>query len=281
VQAFRPAVAVGHTFPLLAHDNAGVWRLVGTGFYVSADGLFVTARHVIDDVLDEDRQVLPLAIMHLHSESGLFGPQEYLLRPVMQPWLGEHADLALGAAANATNNSTGATLSHWSWPLSWKVPAVGSSAATYAFPNHAIQNTTTGQIFQFSPALYQGEVLEVSDFRDSVLVPYPYVHVGIHIHPGASGGPVAVSAEGVLGVNCRYMDPDGPGVVAQIRCLQDSFLDHVVLRGETTERRVTFSELVAAGAVTAKDFSENAVPAQPGRIVRLDSRFPRQVLRSR
>jgi hypothetical protein len=55
---------VGHTFPLLSHDRAGTWRLVGTGFYVSADGLFVTAKHVIEDVWLNDGQTSPLAIMH-------------------------------------------------------------------------------------------------------------------------------------------------------------------------------------------------------------------------
>ena len=64
---------VGHTFPLLKHNDAGEWRLVGTGFYISSDGLFVTAKHVIDDVFENGRQVWPLAIMHLRSESGLFG----------------------------------------------------------------------------------------------------------------------------------------------------------------------------------------------------------------
>ena len=76
---------------------------------------------------------------------------------------------------------------------------------------------------------------------------------------------------GVVGVNCRFMDPDGPGVVAQIRCLQDSFLDNVVLSGETRERRVTFTELVRAGAVTARQYTSDAVPPQTGRLTRLDT----------
>jgi len=262
---------VGHTFPLLTHDAGGLWRLIGTGFYISRDGLFVTARHVIEDVLEDDRQVLPLAIMHLRSESGLFGPQEYLLRPVMQSWLGDRADIALGVAARATNSATGAVLEHWTWPLSWKTPSVGTSAATYAFPNHSITRTSSGQLIRFSPELYPGKIREVGDFRDQLLVPYPYVHVDLHIHPGASGGPVVVFGDGVVGVNCRFMDPDGPGVVAQIRCLQDSFANDAVLLGETVERRVSFAELVSTRAVTARGFSAGMVPTQPGRVVRLDT----------
>jgi hypothetical protein len=216
-------------------------------------------------------QVAPLAIMHLWSESGLFGPQSYLLRPVMQCWLGDNADVALGAAARATNTSTGVTLTHWSWPLSWAMPPVGTLAATYAFPNHSVEITASGQVFRFNPALYRGNILEVGDFRDRLLVPYPYMHVGFHIHGAASGGPVGSNGLGVVGVNCRFMDPDGPGVVAQIRCLQDAFIDNVILLGETEERRATFTELVRAGAVTARQYTSNAVPPQTGRLVRLDS----------
>ena len=88
---------VGHTFPLMSHDAKGMWRLIGTGF--SADGLFVTAKHVIEDVWTEAGQTAPLAILHLRSESGLFGPQEYSLRPIVQCWIGDSADVALGVAA--------------------------------------------------------------------------------------------------------------------------------------------------------------------------------------
>ncbi len=261
---------VGHTFPLLTHDADGRWRLIGTGFYISGDGLFVTARHVIEDVLDRDRQVAPLVIMHLRSESSLFGPESYLLRPIAQCWLGETADVALGAAARATNSRTGEVLSHWSWPLSWHPPEVGDRAATYAFPNHSVRQTGTGRTFRFVPDLYPGSILEIGQFRDRLLVPFPYMHVGFHIHGAASGGPVLIEGIGVVGVNSRFMDPDGPGVVAQIRCLQDAFLDDVILLGEDRERTVTFQQLIDARAVTVKHFAENVVATQNGRLVRLD-----------
>ena len=260
---------VGHTFPLLTHNDEGLWRLIGTGFYISGDGLFVTARHLIDDVVDNGRQIAPLAIMHLWSETGLFGPESYLLRPVMQCWLSDNSDVALGVGAHATNNRTGVTLGHRSWPLSWTMPTVGTPAATYTFPNHSIDLTVGAQTIRSQPDLYAGNILEVGDFRDQLLVPYPYMHVGFRIHGAASGGPVT-SGGGVVGVNCRFMDPDGPGVVAQIRTLQDSYIDNAVLGGETVERRVTFGELVAAGWVTARHYTPDTVPKQPGHLTRFD-----------
>jgi trypsin-like peptidase len=264
---------VGHTFPLLTHDDQGCWRLIGTGFYISGDGLFVTAAHVIEDVLEDGRQAAPLAIMHLWSESGLFGPESYLLRPIIQCWVGDTADIVLGVAAHATNNETGATLSHWRWPLSWEPPTVGQSVATYAFPNHSIEQTAGGQTFHFQPDLYPGSVLEIDEFRDRLLVPYPYMHVSFDIHGAASGGPV-VAGDAVVGVNCRFMKPGGPGVVAQIRSLQDSFIDDAVLSGESVRRRVQFSELVEAGAVTARGYVRNSVSRQEGHLVRLDQILP-------
>jgi hypothetical protein len=264
---------VGHTFPLLTHDDRGLWSLIGTGFYISSDGLFVTAAHVIDDVLEKGRQAAPLVIMHLWSEIGLFGPQSYFLRPIAQCWLGDTADIALGVAAHATNNSTGGPLSHWSWPLSWEPLTVGQHAATYAFPNHSIEQAAGHQTFCFQPDLYRGAVSEIGEFRDAGLVPYPYMHVSFRIHGAASGGPV-VSDNAVVGVNCRYMEPDGPGVVAQIRNLQDSFIDDAVLSGESVPRRALFSELVKAGAVRVVGFDGNSVLRQTGHLVRLDHILP-------
>jgi hypothetical protein len=189
----------------------------------------------------------------------------------VQCWLGDAADVVLGVAAPMTSNITGGALAHWRWPLSWELPPIGGATATYAFPNHSIEPIETGQLIRFSPDLYPGEVIEVGDFRDRVLAPYPYMHVGFHIHGAASGGPV-ISNGAVVGINCRYMKPDGPGVVAQIRCLQNSFLDNITLAGESLGRRVTFGEFVAAGVVDARGYVPNAVPLQTGRVVRLDAR---------
>lgn len=261
--------SVGHTFPLLTHDPAGVWQLVGTGFYVSDNGLFVTAGHVIDEVIHGEKQVAPLAIMHLQSQ-GAFGPHTYLLRPIGQCWYGENVDIVLGAAASASHRQSGIALSNPSLRLSWAVPSIGAATATYAFPNHAIGSNASGQAVQFRPDMYRGVVLEADDFRDAMLVPYPYLYVNFRIHGAASGGPV-FARDGVAGINTRFLEPDGPGVVAQIRCLQDSFIDDVITSPGASPRRVTFAEFAALGWVDVADFKPDAVPKHSGRLVRLDA----------
>lgn len=173
---------VGHTFPLVTHDADGRWRLVGTGFYVNDSGFFVTARHVIEEVCREGRQIAPLLIMHLHSPSGLFGASECHFRPIGQCWTSDVADVAFGAAATATNKITGDVMKNWTWTLSCEVPARQSPVHTYAFPNHIVVDN--GRRIRFAPHAYSGAVLSSGEFRDRVMVPFPYIEVDFRIHGG-------------------------------------------------------------------------------------------------
>lgn len=264
----------GHTFPLLTHDEAGEWSLVGTGFYVSDNGLFVTARHVIKHVCRDGKQVLPLVILHLHSDVGLFGASECLFRPIMQCWLGATEDVAFGVAATATNNKTGQELRNWTWTLSWKTLPNGAPVGTYAFPNHILSDD--GTRISFRPDAYVGTVQASGDFRDKVVMPFPYLQVDFRIHGAASGGPIFNDDGRVVGVNCtEWPDnidhPVGPGFGAQIRCLKDAFIDDVVPLEGGCPRRMTFDELVRSGSISVADYLPRDADAPlSGSVLRLD-----------
>lgn len=263
----------GHTFPLLTHDSDGRWRLIGTGFYINDSGFFVTARHVVEDVLRDGKQILPLIILQFRSDSGLFGPTECSFRPIRQCWLGESADVALGVAATGTHSVTGEIMKNWTWTLSWSVPPNGAVAATYAFPNHAMLDE--GRRFRFAPDSYIGRIQQSGDFLDSVMTPYPYLQVDSRIHGAASGGPI-VSAGHVVGINCTEFPlnldhPPGPGFGAQSRCLADAFFDDIILPRETKPRRVTLDELIQVGCVNiVKYIARNPDRPCRGILVRLD-----------
>lgn len=265
---------IGHTVPLLTHDDRGVWSLVGTGFYISEDGLFVTARHVVDHVVKKGRQAAPLVILHPRSTNGLFIPSEILFRPVVQCWLADQADVALGVAATATNNQTGEVLRNWCWPMSWSTPMAGTPIGTYAFPRHNVSGD--GRSFLFHPELYPGVVLGTGDFRDRAMIPFPYLEVDCRIHGSASGGPIAQNGGRVVGINCTELDktldhPPGPGFGAQIQCLNGAYIDDAVLPGENGSRRVTFDELVLAGCIGVDGYvSRNRNDPLSGSLIRLN-----------
>jgi hypothetical protein len=247
---------VGHTFPFLTHGADRRWRLVGTGFYVNDSGFFVTSRHVIDEVFQNGCQILPLVILHFHSESGLFGPSEFQIRPIAQCWLSDVSDVAFGTAATATNKVTGKIMNNWTWTLSWSVPRTDSIASTYAFPDHLL--TDEGSHILFSPSLYGGRILSAGEFRDHVMIPFPYLEVDFRIHGAASGGPILCDGR-VVGINCTEWPenidhPPGPGFGAQSRCLGSAFLDDIVLPTENLPRRVTFYELVEAGCINVENY---------------------------
>jgi Trypsin-like peptidase domain len=263
---------VGHTFPLLTHNSSGRWELVGTGFYVSSDGLFITARHNICHVFREGRQVAPLVILHFHSATGLFGPSEVLFRPIAQCWMSSDADLAFGVAAPATNNQTGEVLRNWCWDLSWATPTVGNSVGTYAFPRH--QFSADNESVQFHPELYPGKILEVGAYRDRVMISFPYLCVDCRIHGAASGGPIVVNDGKVVGINCTEFTNDqspGPGYGVQVQCLKGAYIDDAMLADDSSPRRVTFDELVRANCIRVDDFvSMENDSVSTGILVRLD-----------
>lgn len=262
---------VGHTFPLLTHDSSGNWKLIGTGFYVSSGGLFITARHNICDVFRDGQQIAPLVILHFHSPTGLFGPSEHIFRPIAQCWLSDDADIAFGVAAALTNNQTGEVLRNNCWELSWATPTEGTPVGTYAFPRHLF--STSGESVQFHPELYPGSVLEVGDYRDKVMLPFPYLCVDCRIHGAASGGPIVINGGKVIGINCTELRNDespGPGYGVQIQCLRGAFIEDAMLENESPSRRVTFDELVTANCIPVDDFIGLACPPLGGHHVRLD-----------
>jgi hypothetical protein len=248
----------GHTFPMLTHDDAGRWRVIGTGFYINDGGFFATARHVIEDVFRNGEQISPLVILHLASETGLFGPSEFQLRPIRQCWLGDPADVALGVTAPARHKDTGKELKNWTWTLSSIPPPINAPVSTYAFPNHVV--IEDGHRIKFAPHAYSGHVQAVGELRDTVRMPFPYLQVDLRIHGAASGGPILWGGH-VVGINCSEYNnidhPPGPAFGTQSCCLADAFLDDIVLPTESSPRRVTFDELVRAGCINVVGHATN------------------------
>ena len=120
-------------FAILRHANSSddSVSVIGTGFYIGHHGLFVSARHVLEECLDERHQpTIALTIVHRNPKE-----QKVTFRPVVRCFLHNGADIGVGMGAPMRHDDTGEDLWANSLVLSSRPAVVGDKIATYAYPN--------------------------------------------------------------------------------------------------------------------------------------------------
>ncbi|MFN4775845.1 MAG: hypothetical protein ACK5L4_08530 [Pseudanabaena sp.] len=80
-------------FPILKKDKYGDFYLIGTGFFITDNGIFVTAKHVLLDVIDENGGQTHSIFLVQFLEEG------YLYRPILRCTSHEVADITVGISA--------------------------------------------------------------------------------------------------------------------------------------------------------------------------------------
>ena len=82
--------------PILRELEVGKLRVIGTGFYITRYGLFLTARHVFDNIIEaDDPSGQSLRIFHHTGDN-------FHIRHVTKISVADQADIALGQAAAAS-----------------------------------------------------------------------------------------------------------------------------------------------------------------------------------
>lgn len=191
-------------FPILRELPAGGSKLVGTGFFITMLGHFVTAKHVIFDVYDQEKKQQTGTLHAVHFVEG----SSVLVRHITEISYHNVSDLAVGKMDFHVINSTGLPLTNRVPQFTTKVPAVGSRVITFAYPE-SDSIFKRGQSAAFRPDFYSGELLFHSDKpRDSVMVAWPHFGTSIDVRGGASGGPVFDERGRVFGINCVGGYPD-------------------------------------------------------------------------
>jgi S1-C subfamily serine protease len=186
----------GTVVPILKQLPDTTWEFIGTGFFITINGVLATARHVLTDILD-DKGIprCPLAVFHF-LQNGI-----YLKRPVLRFSVHQKADVAIAVVAPVKNNNTGAMINNKIPTLSTAPLEIGETVFTYAYPNTVLVTGVPQQI-HFNPRNYEGKIVEFYPTgRDSVLLPNPCYQTSIAIHGGASGGPVFDTQGKVRGIN--------------------------------------------------------------------------------
>lgn len=185
-------------FPIMKELPNGATQLVGTGFFITMLGHFVTAKHVILDVINPttQMQIAPLHAVHFVEGSSV------LVRNILKVSWHNTADVAVGKMDFHVMNDTGRPLTNRVPNFTTTQPRVGSRVVTFAYPE-SDPVYRQGQPAAFRPQFYAGELLGYSQQpRDQRLVAWPHYTTSINLLGGASGGPAFDENGRVFGINC-------------------------------------------------------------------------------
>ena len=191
--------ALGHhaIFPILKQVGDGCFNLIGTGFFISSFGLFVSAKHVLRDCFDEKgKQKFSVCLLQFFSDN------RYLFRHIA--WCCSHnrADVAVGLAEGTSGGESNPAL-----PLTTVGPSNGELAATFAYPETKIEQLGATQVMNFKAEFYDGSIVKYfPNGRDKVMFPGPCYQTTMVIKGGASGGPVVGKSGRAFAINSTGFD---------------------------------------------------------------------------
>ncbi len=109
-------------FPILKEVGPNKTQLIGTGFFITMLGHFVTAKHVIEDVLDSEsgRQSGFLHALHFVEDT------KALVRHITNVTFHNTADLAVGKMDYYLLDATGKPLTNRVPRFTTESPSIGS-----------------------------------------------------------------------------------------------------------------------------------------------------------
>lgn len=240
---------LGHAiFPIVTQRDDGTFIPIGTGFFVAANGIFITAAHVVTAVHDHDGKV-----------TGPFGLFQFLpggtyyVRRIDRATRHLVADVAVGVAMPMHHKSTGAPMPNMVLRLAAQPPLLGSPICTYAYPKTTVLGGKP-QTVRFEPGYFDGSLLEhFPGGRDNIVLPGPCFRTSMVVHGGASGGPVIDQNGSVFAVNSTGFENDQISYVSCISPALDLAITKIKLPGDTKPRTTTLRELQDLGIVARSD----------------------------
>lgn len=227
-------------FPICEQMPDGEIKYLGTGFFITNNGIFVTAKHVIEGTKNP-------FILQLRQNN------DYYIRGIHAADLTHRGDLAVGVLKEMTN-STGEILANKRMLLSSYVPQITEVVSTYAFPETRTErnviNGELGNTLELIARQYNGIVAKVEMGGIERISPSPVILCTIDSLPGNSGGPVfsRSSKSGVVGINTSGMT-GVYHVVSLIDEIRELKVDNARLTKEDKPRTFTVNEMIKLGFI--------------------------------
>jgi len=213
-------------------------KFIGTAFFIKPNGVFLTAKHVIED---QNGNFLPnLFTVHFNED------KTCLLRDILN--LASHpiADIAAGSLGTY-KNSNKETLINKCLQCDYSLQPSGELISTFAYPKtekYPYKNKDLRKL-QFDTEWEFGHIKEVHpEGRDRVMLPGPCYRTDMKIEHGASGGPVMNSKGKVIGINSTGFDGTKDFYVSSLKSALELKIPNVYFNGKKLSDEITLGDLL-------------------------------------
>lgn len=231
-------------FPIVTYDpETNKWKCLGTGFFISPVGAFITAKHLF---MDSDNKMEP-TLYGIHNINN----KEYHVRIVKKLVVHKNSDFLIGLLGNrklSTKKDVHPQLSKFS-VLDFEPLQTGDEIYTYSFPNTTredFQNESTE--FTFNGTFSYGKIIDFHP-NGSPVVRNKCYQTNMKIDSGASGGPVFKKGY-IVGVNSSsFALPENEEPISFITPI-DYILDLIV---EENGEKISVRDLIKEGYIKTKD----------------------------
>jgi trypsin-like peptidase len=215
-------------------SSLGTLELVGTGFYVTRFGHFLTARHVLTEIYEKQK---PSFMFHMLDDE-----KSALIRSITMFSSHPAADVALGALEHPPGYVFNSVPT-----LTTECPRIGEPIVTIAYDKGTHQSK--GEI-SIEPKYMSGNFQHAHpDRRDTVMLPFPCYRSSIVIPGGASGGPVFDSQRRVFGINCTGYQNNEISYLARVEEVLPLIAHGMILGPDEPPTDRTLLQLAQSGHV--------------------------------